>query len=206
MEEAEYGLDPQARPRFFGIYSAKVIDVEDPLKKNRIKVQIYQATGTEVSGWAKACLPIVDNSYHPDHLPHTAAQVAAMLTTTATTVTSGAASAGTAHTHSVTVPALTVVAKDSTMQLNHAHTTTKTMVNTTTGVALTAPLSTTDSKESSSYTTSSGLYAPGTTSTSTANKIPEHTFHRTIPVVGQLVWVMFEAGLLDNPVWVGVQS
>mgnify|MGYP006284553853 FL=1 len=206
MHEAEYGLDPQDRPRFYGIYSAKVIDVSDPLKKNRIKVQVYQATGTEVTGWAKACLPIVDNSYHPDHLPHTASQVAALLTTQSTAVTSGAASAGTAHTHSVTIPALTVVAKDATKQLNHAHATTKTMVDPKTGLITAAPLSTTDSKEVSAYTAASGLYAPGTTTTDTSIKTPEHTFHRTYPAVGQLVWVMFEAGLLDIPVWVGVQS
>jgi len=204
--ESEYGLDPIGRPVYPGIYSAKVVDVTDPLKRNRIKVQVQQITGEAAHNWAEACLPVTDSSYHPDHLPHTAAQVAAMLTTTSTTVTSGTGPSypsGT-HTHSVTIPALTVVAKDSTMQLNHAHTTTKTMVNK--GLAVTAPTSVTDTKETSLYTTASGLYAPGTTSSSTSVKTPEHTFHRSVPVVGQLVWVMFIAGNPEHPVWMGVQS
>lgn len=202
--DSEYMMDPQGRPRFYGIYSGQVTSVSDPLNRNRIQVLVYGPTGVESHNWAPACLPITDSSYHPDHLPHTAAQVAAMLTTTATTVTSGSASAGTAHTHSVTVPALTVVAKDSTMQLNHPHTTTKTMV--TKNVVVSAPTSTTDTLESSTYTTASGLSAPGTTSSSTSLKTPEHTLHRTVPAVNQLVWVMFIAGDPDHPVWIGVQS
>lgn len=204
MLDSDYGLDPQGRLRFYGLYSAKVISVSDPLKKNRIQVQVYQTTSTAVTGWAKACLPVADNSYHPDHLPHTATQVAALLTTQSTTVTSGSGGSP-SHTHSVTIPALTVVAKDSTKQLNHAHTTTKSMVSTK-GLTLNAPLSTTDSKETSAYTAASGLYAPGTSSTTTSVKTPEHTFHRTMPAVGQLVWVMFEAGDPEYPVWMGVQS
>jgi hypothetical protein len=204
--ELEYGLDFQGRRRFYGIYSAVVLPGTDPLGRNRVKVLIPQTTGVERSNWAKACLPISDNSYHPDHLPHTAAQVADMLTTTATTVTSGAASTGTAHTHSVTIPALTVVAKNANMQLNHPHTTTKSMVNTKLQVAASAPTATTDTLENSTYTSASGLYAPGTTSSDTSITTPEHTFHRTLPAPGQRVWVMFEAGDPEYPVWIGVQS
>jgi hypothetical protein len=196
-------MDPQGRPRFYGIYSGKVTSVSDPLKKNRIQVLVYGPTGVESHNWAQACLPITDSSYHPDHLPHTASQVAAMLTTTSTTVTSGSSSPS-SHTHSVTIPALTVVAKNSAMQLNHAHTTTKTMV--TKGIVGASPTSTTDTQETSTYTSASGLSAPGTTSSSTSLKTPEHTFHRTIPAINQLVWVMFIAGDPDYPVWIGVQS
>jgi hypothetical protein len=196
MLDSEYGQDPQGRLRFYGIYSAKVTNVTDPLKKNRIQVQVYQSTGTEVSGWAAACLPIVDSSYHPDHTPHTATAIAALLTTTSTTASDP--QGGT-----VTIPALTVVAKSSTAQLNHAHTTTKTMVNNS--LVVNSPTATTDTKEASLYT-ASGVYAPDTTTTSTSLKTPEHTFHRTIPVVGQFVWVMFEAGDPEYPVWIGVQS
>jgi hypothetical protein len=206
QHETEYMMDPQGRPRFYGLYSGQVTSVKDPLKKNRIQVLVHGPTGVESHNWAPACLPITDSSYHPDHLPHTAAQVAAMLTTTSTTVTSGTGPSypsGT-HTHSVTIPALTVVAKDSTMQLNHAHTTTKSMV--TKNVVASAPTSTTDTLETSAYTTASGLSAPGTTSSSTSLKTPEHTFHRTVPAVNQLVWVMFIAGDPDYPVWIGVQS
>jgi hypothetical protein len=73
-------------------------------------------------------------------------------------------------------------------------------------VVVSSPTSTTDALENSLYTTTSGLSAPGTTSSSTSNKVPEHTFHRTVPTVNQLVWVMFIAGDPDYPVWIGVQS
>ena len=41
MLDSEYGQDPQGRLRFYGIYSAKVTNVTDPLKKNRVQVQVY---------------------------------------------------------------------------------------------------------------------------------------------------------------------
>lgn len=198
--ELDYGLDFQGRRRFYGIYSAVVLPGTDPLGRSRVKVLIPQPTGIERSNWAKACLPISDNSYHPDHNPHTAADIAALLTTTATT--SSDPQGG-----SVTIPALTVVAKSpGTGQLNHAHTTTKSMVNTTLQVAASAPTATTDTLENSKYTSASGLYAPGTTSTDTSITTPEHTFHRTLPAPGQRVWVMFEAGDPEYPVWIGVQA
>lgn len=34
----------------------------------------------------------------------------------------------------------------------------------------------------------------------------EHTAHRIVPKVGQLVWVMFVAGDVNHPVWIGVQK
>jgi hypothetical protein len=193
--ESEYMMDPQGRPRFYGLYSGQVTSVKDPLKKNRIQVLVHGPTGVESHNWAPACLPITDSSYHPDHQPHTAAQIAALLTTTATSVSGGGGG---------TVPALTVVAKSGGGQLNHPHVATKTMVNK--GLVVSSPTSTTDAFESSTYTTASGLSAPGTTSSSTSLKTPEHTFHRTFPAVGQLVWVMFMAGDPDHPVWIGVQS
>jgi len=194
--DTEYMMDPQGRPRFYGLYSGKVTSVADPLKKNRIQILVYGPTGVESHNWAQACLPITDSSYHPDHQPHTAAQIAALLTTTSTGVVGG--------TGGGTVPALTVVAKSGGGQLNHAHTTTKTMV--TKGIVGASPTSTTDTQETSTYTSASGLSAPGTTSSSTSLKTPEHTFHRTIPAINQLVWVMFIAGDPDYPVWIGVQS
>ena len=195
--DSEYMMDPQGRPRFYGIYSGQVTGVNDPLKQNRIQVLVHGPTGVESHNWAPACLPITSSSYHPDHEPHTAAQIAALLTTTATT-------AADPQGGTVTIPALTVVAKPGNGQLNHPHTTTKTMTNK--NVIVSSPTSTTDTLENSLYTTASGLSAPGTTSSSTSNKVPEHTFHRTIPAVNQLVWVMFIAGDPDYPVWIGVQS
>lgn len=190
-------MDPQGRPRFYGIYSGKVTSVKDPLKQNRIQVLVHGPTGIESHNWAPACLPITSSSYHPDHQPHTAAQIAALLTTTPVSVTDSRGD-------TETVPALTIVAKAGGGQLNHPHTATKTMVNK--GVVVSSPTSTTDTLEASIYTNASGISAPGTTSSSTSLKTPEHTFHRTFPAVAQLVWVMFIAGDPDYPVWIGVQS
>lgn len=214
-----FNEDPQGRLRFYGIYSGIVAPGVDPLKKNRVLLQISMPTGTAVTNWAEACLPVASNSYHPDHLPHTAAQVANLLTTEATTVTSGSASSGNVHTHSVTIPALTVVAKPGGGQLNHAHRSTvtnntvKRMVDASgkSYVVKNEPTSKTDVNEKGLYTTDSGLSAPGTTASQTKSTnpelaVPEHTFHRNLPVVGQKVWVMFVAGDPDFPVWIGVQS
>ena len=195
--DSEYMMDPQGRPRFYGLYSGQVTNVNDPLKQNRIQVLVHGPTGVESHNWAPACLPITSSSYHPDHQPHTAAQIAALLTTTPVSVTDSRGD-------TETVPALTIVAKSGGGQLNHPHNTLKTMV--TKGVVVSSPTSTTDTLESSTYTTASGLSAPGTTSSSTSLKTPEHTFHRTFPAVSQLVWVMFIAGDPDYPVWIGVQA
>jgi hypothetical protein len=207
VPDSNFGEDPQGRLRFYGIYSGVVVPGKDPLGKNRVLLQVSMPTGVEVSNWAEGCLPISSNSYHPDHQPHTAAQVAALLTTQSTTITSSSGGSP-GHTHTVTVPALTVVAKAGGGQLNHPHVTTKEMVAAT-GKSYTvknAPTNKTDSNEKSTYTAASGLSAPGTTSSSTSVKTPEHTFHRNIPVVGQKVWVMFVAGDPEFPVWIGVQA
>lgn len=142
MHEHEHGLDPQGRLRLPGIYSAIVVAINDPLKKNRVKVSVHQVTGSEISNWAEACLPVTSNAIHPNHLPHTG-----------TFTTSGAKG----HAHSVSV----------TFN-SHAH------------VASTDPQET--------------------------DTLHDHTAHRNLPKMGQLVWVMFIAGDPNFPVWIGVQS
>jgi hypothetical protein len=196
-----FNEDPQGRLRFYGIYSGIVAPGVDPLKKNRVLLQVSMPTGTAVTNWAEACLPITSNSNHPDHAPHTAAQIAALLTTTPVSVTDSRGD-------TETVPALTVVAKSGAGQLNHPHVVTKQMIDASgkSYVVKNAPTSKTDANEKSAYTAASGLSAPATTSTNTSLKTPEHTFHRNLPVVGQKVWVMFVAGDPDFPVWIGVQS
>lgn len=201
-----HGLDDMGRLRFYGIYEAKVTSITDPLKKNRIQVQVFQPTGDAITGWARAVLPITSESYHPDHLPHTASQVAALLTTQVTTVTSGTGPSypvGT-HTHQVTIPQLTVIPKDSTKQLNHAHTTTKSMVDTKGKIKVLTSSTVADSDSAEASVYKNGVTAPGTTSTAGVTT-PEHTFHRLVPVVGQMVWIMFIAGDPEYPVWIGVQ-
>jgi hypothetical protein len=209
--ELSYMVDPMGRVRFFGIYSAKVVDINDPLKKNRIKVKVQQSTGQEVTGWARACLPIIANANHPDHLPHLASEVANLLqahathATHSTTITSGAASAGTAHTHPVVISLAhdahtnnhTGKTPDTTFKLTHAHDTT---ANTTQDWN--------DSQEQN--LTPGGLDIDpvaagfGTNRSTDLARVAEHTPHRLIPKVGQLVWIMFEAGDPEYPVWTGV--
>jgi hypothetical protein len=169
-----YMHDPQGRTRFFGIYEGVVKEINDPLKKGRIKVQVT-VTGQEVTDWAKAVLPITHNSNHPDHQEHTAAQVAALLTTQTASITDSRGD-------SATVPALTVVAKAGAGTLKHPH---KTAVNAT--------------KKWNGSDAKTNMF-------NDATSIDEHTPHRYVPNKGQRVWIMFVAGLLEEPVWIGVQG
>ena len=113
--------DHAGRRRFYGIYSGKVEDNKDPLKKGRVKLKVHQTTGQQITGWAPSCTPISSLANHPDHAEHTAAQIAALLTTTPVSVTDSRGD-------TETVPALTVVAKSGAGTLKHPH---KTAVNAT---------------------------------------------------------------------------
>lgn len=176
QESSGYMIDPEGRTRFFGLYEGEVIDINDPLKKSRLTLKVPTVTGEQITTWARPLLPVHANSNHPDHQEHLAADIAALLTTTAATVTSGAATGVvTAHTHSVTVPALTVVAKSGAGTLKHPH---KVVANTT-----------------KKWNDATDIAAT-----------EEHTLHRLVPKKGQRVWVMFIAGLLEEPVWLGVQE
>ena len=55
-QDLNYMVDPLGRVRFFGVYSAKVVDNKDPLKKGRVKLQILQPTGIATTDWAPGCL------------------------------------------------------------------------------------------------------------------------------------------------------
>jgi len=176
IQPQEYMLDFLGRMRFYGIYEGIVVSIADPLKQNRIQLRV-PITGSEVTNWARACLPPMSKADHPDHVEHTASAVAALLTTSSTSASGTAASAGSpAHTHSVsvTVPALTVVAKSGAGTLRHPH---KTVANT-----------------SEKWNDSIDIV-----------KTEEHTPHRILPKVGDRVWVMFISGIPEEPVWIGVQ-
>jgi hypothetical protein len=206
-----YMLDPLGRPRFFGIYEGVVVDINDPLKKNRIKLRVT-ITGTEVTNWARAVLPITSNSNHPDHLPHLASEVAALLqahathATHSTTITSGAATAGTAHTHPVVISLAhdahtnnhTGKTPDTTYKLTHAH---DTITNTT------QRWNSTQEQDLALNGLDLDPVAAGfgTNRSSDPARVAEHTPHRLFPYVGQKVWVMFVAGIPEEPVWIGVQ-
>ena len=168
QESSGYMIDPEGRTRFFGLYEGEVIDINDPLKKSRLTLKVPTVTGEQITTWARPLLPVHSNSNHPDHAEHTAAQIAALLTTTAVSVTDSRGD-------TETVPALTVVAKSGAGTLKHPH---KVVANTT-----------------KKWNDATDIAAT-----------EEHTLHRLVPKKGQRVWVMFIAGLLEEPVWLGVQE
>jgi len=169
QQNLQYSMDPLGRVRFYGIYPGVVTDNNDPLKKNRLKIQVLQPTGGEVSNWAEACMPVTSISNHPDHQEHTASQIAALLTTSSV-------SASDPQGGSITIPALTVVAKAGAGTLKHTHKS--------------------DANSAQKWNDKAELALASTA---------EHTPHRLVPNIGQTVWVMFIAGDPDYPVWMGVK-
>jgi transglutaminase/protease-like cytokinesis protein 3 len=103
--------------RFYGLYEGICTNNQDPDKTSKIKLKVPQVLGQAETDWAYACLPVTDNANHPDHKPHTAAQVAVLLTTQSTSASGSDPQGGSV---SITIPALTVVAKNSNT-LTHAH-------------------------------------------------------------------------------------
>jgi hypothetical protein len=94
--------------RFYGIYEGICTNNQDPTKKSMIKLKVPQVLGDSETDWAKPCLPVTDNSNHPDHIAHTAAQVAALLNMTN--------DGSPPHTHSIQ--------GTTGLQLTHPHVTT----------------------------------------------------------------------------------
>lgn len=164
MSELEYGMDPSGKTRFFGIYRGKVVNVNDPLKKYRVKLQVPQVLGTEISDWALPCLPVTSNDPHLDHRPHTGSELAALLGNhTGTFTTSDGKTVSVTFSHS-----------GSSSKLTHKQIVRK--------------------KPKPVY----DEVVKGVQ--------PEHSPHRKVPRVGQTIWVMFEAGDPEHPVWMGVLS
>jgi hypothetical protein len=118
---------------FFGIYRGICIDIADPLKKNRIRLQVPQVTGEAISDWAWPCLPVVVDGEHGTSEGLTTTSGASSAAST------GTSSSGSAHTHVM------------------PHTHVVTLVK-----------------------------------------------HHTTPKAKQGVWVMFEGGDPNFPVWLGV--
>ena len=151
---------------YYGIYRGICKENEDPENYKRIKLLVPQVLGSALSEWAWPCLPVTSNSNHPDHQEHTAAQIAALLTTTPVSVTDSRGD-------TETVPALTVVAKAGAGTLKHPK---KTDADT-------------DELWNDEQET---------------NTTAEHSPHRLVPRIDQGVWVMFEGGDSNFPVWIGV--
>ena len=163
--------------RFYGIYRGVCVDNEDPDSANRIRLKVPQVLHTNVTNRAYPCLPVTDNAEHLDHIPHLASEVAALLNTHATHTISGTTGAGPSY------PSGT-----------HTHT-----------------FSATASHDAHAGN-SNQLLHPHITSTDLLDKdgselgntAAEHTYHRKIPNINQGVWVMFEGGDPNFPVWMGV--
>ena len=176
--------------KFYGIYQGICADVDDPENDSRIKLQVPQVMGQEITEWARPCLPVIANSNHPDHKKHLASEVAALLQAHAThathseTITTSGATVGTfgSHTHTVAISLAHDAhtnnhagkTPDSTWNLDHEHETDPDK----------------DEKWNDDQET---------------NQTPEHTPHRLVPRVGQKVWVMFIGGDPNYPVWMGVE-
>jgi hypothetical protein len=166
--------------KFYGIYQGICADVDDPENDSRIKLQVPQVMGQEITEWARACLPVTANSNHPDHKKHLAAEVAALLNAHADHAISGTTGGATvstfgSHTHSFSYTAShTNNHTGNSLSLDHEHETTANK----------------DEKWNDDQET---------------NQTPEHTPHRLVPRVGQKVWVMFTGGDPNYPVWMGVE-
>ena len=170
--------------RFYGIYLGICVDVEDDENDNRIRLQVPQVLGQSQTGWARACLPVTSNSNHPDHKKHLAAEVAALLNAHAD--------------HAVSVSGTSGPATVSTFG-SHTHTfsATQTLAHTNnhTGNSLSLDHEhETDADEDNKWNDDQET-----------NLTPEHTPHRLVPKLGQKVWVMFEGGDPNFPVWMGVE-
>jgi hypothetical protein len=163
---------------FFGVYRGICVDNLDPENKNRIKLHVPQILGDALSDWAWPITPVTDNANHPDHKAHLASEVAALLTTHASHAISGTTGGTTVGTFG-----------------SHTHT--------------------------FSYTASHAAHAGNSgqldhaheTTADEDNKwnddletnvTAEHTPHRMVPTVDQGVWVMFEGGDPNFPLWIGV--
>jgi hypothetical protein len=169
--------------RFYGLYRGVCIDIDDPDKLNRITLQVPQVLGTQITNWALPCTPVTDNADHPDHKKHLATEVAALLN---------------AHgNHAVSVSGSTGGATVSTFG-SHTHTfsATQTLTHTENHTGNTNTL------DHEHEATSDTLDKDGSEDGLTA---AEHTYHRRVPNLNQKVWVMFEGGDPNFPVWMGVE-
>ena len=103
--------------RFYGIYLGICVNNEDPEDNQRIQLMVPQVLGQEITEWADPCMPVMFNANHPDHIAHTAAQVAALLNNHTITINSSGSGGG--HTHTATISAHA----GNTGTLTHPHTT-----------------------------------------------------------------------------------
>jgi hypothetical protein len=161
---------------YYGIYRGVCQDNQDPDNLNKIRFTCSQVLHTNWSNWAFPVNPVTGNANHLDHIPHLASEVAALLNTHATHTINGTTGSalGGAYAHTHTF---------STTASHAAHTGNS-------GQLVHPHIVSTDS-----------LDKDGSENGGTAD---EHTHHREVPNIGQGVWVMFEGGDVNFPLWVGV--
>jgi hypothetical protein len=173
---------------YYGLYRGICKDNQDPTNHDRIKVAIPDLYGNDfITDWIPGCMPVVSNADHPDHKKHLASEVAALLKAHTDHTFSGNTGSGgsPSHTHSFS---FTVAhdnnhsgkTPDTSNYLDHQHVDSSTNTNLPSG----------NKKD---------LY-------DTQDASPQHTYHRTIPNLNQVVWIMFEKGDPNFPVWMGVYS
>ena len=159
---------------YYGIYRGVCQDNQDPDELNKIRFTCPQVLHTNWSNWAFPVNPVTNNANHLDHLPHLASEVAALLNTHATHTISGTTGSGGAPSHTHSF---------STTASHAAH-------SGNSGKLTHAHVESTDSLDKDG--------------SENGGAAAEHTYHREVPNIGQGVWVMFEGGDVNFPLWIGV--
>lgn len=180
-------MSVDGEPKFYGIYRGVCISNVDPENNYRITMRVPQVLGYEVTDWAWPCLPAGWKDAlvkpHSDHPGITIANHAHNVDVTPTTTTTVGA-----HTHTVTAsgtdPQGGTVSSTGTAATagDHAHSVDP------------APVTSTFNG-GGTYYQASGL---------PFQHDNNHVLIQKTPKVGEGVWVMFEAGDPDYPVWMGV--
>jgi hypothetical protein len=173
--------------RFYGLYQGICVDIEDPDKESRIKLLVPQVLGQETTEWARPCLPVLANTNHPDHKYHLASEVAALLN---------------AHgDHAVSVSGTSGPATVSTFGSHtHSFSATQTLAHTNNHTGKSDTTNYLDHEHKTVADEDNKWNDDQETDT-----VPEHTPHRLVPKLDQKVWVMFEGGDPNFPVWMGVE-
>lgn len=53
----QYQMDPLGQARFFGVYKGTVVDSDDPLNQNRLRLTVPALFANEPTEWAEAMMP-----------------------------------------------------------------------------------------------------------------------------------------------------
>jgi hypothetical protein len=152
--------------KYYGVYRGICKDIADPEELYRIRVEVPQVLGEQISDWAWPCSPVTSNDHHPNHKTHKASETVSQIQNHSATFTTTSAG-DPSHSHSVTV---TFSHLPTSVELDHDH--------------VDYPETVYDQLKPEDHL--------------------EHTNHRRVPEINQGVWVMFEGGDPNFPIWIGV--